>query len=177
MEQAFAGFQKGLDAVINTALKQFQDAQSQARRHAVPAIFGQGGEGDPKGKTFGDWLVNVAILTTGKGDRTVAAKRLDEVYASSFAPWQKAAMGESCGVTGGYVVPPEFYEQLMQVVAEQTFFRKRAFVQPMAARPCCSPISTSPRSRAAGISPFFGGVMPTGPRRPRPARRRSRSSR
>jgi hypothetical protein len=38
MEQAFAGFQKGLDAVINTAFKHFADAQTQARGHAVPAI-------------------------------------------------------------------------------------------------------------------------------------------
>ena len=60
MEQAFAGFQKGLDAVINTALKQFADAQSQARRHAVPALFGPGQGGDPDGKTFGDWLLTVA---------------------------------------------------------------------------------------------------------------------
>jgi hypothetical protein len=64
MEQAFAGLQKGLDAVINTALKQFQDAQSQARKHAGPTLFGPG---DPHGKTFGDWLLQVAIVTTGKG--------------------------------------------------------------------------------------------------------------
>ncbi len=54
MEQTFAGFQKGLDAVINTALKQFQDARSRSRRLAVPAIFGPGGEGDTHGKSFGD---------------------------------------------------------------------------------------------------------------------------
>jgi hypothetical protein len=66
MEQAFAGFQKGLDAVIAAALKQFQDAQSQARRHSVPAIFGPGGDGDPHGETFGDWLVQVAIVQSGK---------------------------------------------------------------------------------------------------------------
>jgi hypothetical protein len=46
LEQAFAGFQKGLDAVINAQLKGFQDAQSQARRRSVPAIFGPTGEGD-----------------------------------------------------------------------------------------------------------------------------------
>jgi hypothetical protein len=48
MEQAFGGFQKGLDAVIQTALKQFADAQTRSRRHAVPAIFGEHGDGDPK---------------------------------------------------------------------------------------------------------------------------------
>ena len=36
MEQAFGGFQKGLDAVIQTALKQFADAQTKSRRGANP---------------------------------------------------------------------------------------------------------------------------------------------
>jgi hypothetical protein len=60
MEQAVASFQKGLAAVINTALKHFADARTQARRHAVPAIFGPGGDGDADGKTFGNWLLTVA---------------------------------------------------------------------------------------------------------------------
>ena len=113
MEQAFAGFQKGLDAVIQTALKQFQDAQSQARKFAVPAIFGPAGQGDPDGRTFGDWLVCVAKAGS-KNHRAAAEgqKRLDEVYKSMFSEWQqKTALGESSGVTGGYVVPPDFYQQ------------------------------------------------------------------
>jgi hypothetical protein len=78
MEQAFSGFQKDLDAVINAALKQFQGAQQKSRKNAVPAIFGDNGDGDPHGKTFGDWLVNVAVATTGKGDRAAAVKRLNK---------------------------------------------------------------------------------------------------
>ncbi len=81
----FAGFQKGLDAVINSALKHFADGQGQARRHAVPAIFGPGQGGDPAGKTFGDWLLTVARA----GARNVkparlAQQRLETVGGSSF---------------------------------------------------------------------------------------------
>jgi hypothetical protein len=54
---------KQLDALINQSLKAFADAQGQARRHAVPVIFGPGGEGDTK-KSFGDWCLAVA-----RGDR------------------------------------------------------------------------------------------------------------
>src|ERR1700731_4933059 len=111
MEQAFTGFQKGLDAVIGTALKQFQDAQGHARKFAAPAIFGPGGDGDPHGRSFGDWLLPGAALgssKTGPRAKADAQDRLDKVYGSSFAPWQKAAMGESSGTTGGYIVPPEF---------------------------------------------------------------------
>ncbi len=50
---------KSLDAVINATLTKFKEAQSQAKRHAVPAIFGEGANGDPK-KNFGDWLYKVA---------------------------------------------------------------------------------------------------------------------
>jgi HK97 family phage major capsid protein len=159
MEQAFSGFQKGLDAVINAALKQFADAQHKSRKNAVPAIFGNDGEGDPHGKTFGDWLVNVAVATTGKGDRGAAVKRLNDVYASDFRPWQKAAMGESSGTTGGYVVPPDFYQQLLAISAEANLFRQLAFVQPMASATLQFPYLDITTVQSAGNSPFFGGVI------------------
>jgi HK97 family phage major capsid protein len=161
MEQAFGGFQKGLDAVINASLKSFQEAQSQARRHAVPALFGAEG-GDPSGKTFGDWLVQVATLGSSKTSpkaKGAAQERLEKIYSSSFQPWQKAALGESSGATGGYIVPPEFYQQLLQVAAENSTFRQRAFVQPMASATLQFPYLDITTAQAAGNSPFFGGVI------------------
>jgi len=162
MEQAFAGFQKGLDAVIGTALKQFQDAQGQARKFAAPAIFGPGGDGDPHGRSFGDWLVQVAVLgssKTGPRAKADAQDRLDKVYGSSFAPWQKAAMGESSGTTGGYIVPPEFNQQLLAIAAEDNTFRQYGFVQPMASATMQFPFLDATTVQTAGNSPFFGGVI------------------
>jgi hypothetical protein len=49
-----------------------------------------------------------------------------------FNAWQKAALGESSRVTGGYIVPPDFYNALLSLAAEENTFRQRAFVQPMA---------------------------------------------
>jgi HK97 family phage major capsid protein len=160
MEQAFAGFQKGLDAVIQSALSQFQDAQSQSRRLAIPALFGPGGQGDPHGKSFGDWLVAVARAGS-KNQKTAAEgqKRLDEVYQSGFNPWQKAALGESSGVTGGYIIPPEFYDQLLVIAAEESTFRQYAFVQPMASATMQFPYLDITTAPSAGTSPFFGGVI------------------
>jgi HK97 family phage major capsid protein len=160
MEQAFSGFQKGLDAVISTALRQFQDAQSQARRHAVPAIFGPQGDGDPK-QNFGDWLVCVA-RTSGKNHKAAAeaSDRLEKVYGSSFSQWQqKAPMGETSGSTGGYIVPPDFYHQLLQIAAEQNTFRQNAFVMPMASATLQFPFLDITTVQSAGVSPFFGGVQ------------------
>jgi HK97 family phage major capsid protein len=158
LEAAFGKFTQGLDGIINAALKQFQDAQAQARRHSVPAIFGDTG-GDPQ-KNFGDWLVNVAAATVGKGQRRIdAATRLEKVYGSDFAPWQKAALAEASGTTGGYIVPPQFYDQLLQIAAEDNTFRQRAFVQPMASATLQFPYLDITTVQSAGVSPFFGGVQ------------------
>ena len=139
---------KSLDAVINATLTKFKEAQSQAKRHAVPAIFGEGANGDPK-KNFGDWLYKVA-----KNDRAT----LEKDYGSTFNPWQKAALAESSGVTGGYIVPPEFYDQLLAIAAENNVFRQYAFVQPMACATLQFPYLDITTAQSAGTSPFFGGV-------------------
>ena len=162
MEQAFSGFQKGLDAVINASLKQFQDAQARSRRGAVPIIFGEGNDGDPHGKTFGDWLVQVAILGIPKATpqaKTAAQDRVEKVYLSTYNAWQKAAMAESSGTTGGYAVPPDFYQQLLAIAGEESTFRQFGFVQPMASATMQFPFLDITTAQAAGNSPFFGAVI------------------
>jgi HK97 family phage major capsid protein len=163
LEGAFTKFTQSLDGIISASLKAFQDAQGQARRHSVPLIFGEGHGGDPK-KNFGDWLVNVAVATTSKHTqkRIDAANRLEKEYGSLFSEWQqKAALGESSGVAGGYVVPPDFYDQLLAVAAEESTFRRRAFVQPMASATLQFPFLDITTVQSAGVSPFFGGVQAT----------------
>ena len=141
---------QSMDQVINLALKKVAEAQSQSRKNAVPAIFGASGEGDPK-KNFGDFCLAVA-----RGDR----KYLEKHYNSTFVEYTaKAALAEASGVTGGYVVPPEFYQGLMQISAEDTFFRQRAFVMPMASATLMFPYLDITTVQAAGVSPFFGGVQ------------------
>ncbi len=150
VENALAGWTKGLDAIINQTLKQFADAQAQSKRHGIPALFGAGGSGDPK-KSFGDWALAVA-----RGDRSY----LEKHYGSTFVAWQqKAALAEASGVTGGYTVPPEFYQQLQTIMAEQTFIRPRAFVVPMASATLQMPYLDVTTVQSAGVSPFFGGVQ------------------
>src|SRR6266446_4557587 len=100
VEQAAGKLTQGVDGVINLALKQFADAQAQARRHAVPAIFGSDGASalgrDPK-KNFGDWLLHVARQDDGYLEKTYGSVRT------------KAALADARGTVGGYTVPPEFY--------------------------------------------------------------------
>jgi HK97 family phage major capsid protein len=152
LEGAFTKFTQSLDGIINASLKAFADAQSRSRRHAVPAIFGDGHSGDPD-KNFGDFCLCVA---------TKNHKKLEEVYKSFPVDTQgmrvKAALAESSGSTGGYVVPPDFYQQLLAVVAENTFIRPRAWVQPMASATLQFPYLDVTTVQSAGVSPFFGGV-------------------
>jgi HK97 family phage major capsid protein len=150
MESALSGFTRGLDTIVNETLKQFSQAQSLARKHSVPAIFGAVGNGDPR-KSFGDWL-----LACARND----ARYLEKHYGSSFVAWQtKAALAESSGVTGGYTVPPELFEQLMTIVAETAFLRPRAFVIPMASASLQIPYLDITTAPSAGVSPFFGGLQ------------------
>jgi HK97 family phage major capsid protein len=51
---------------------------------------------------------------------------------NNWSEQTKAALGESAGVTGGHIVPPDFYYGLLQVAAEVATFRALASVQPMA---------------------------------------------
>jgi HK97 family phage major capsid protein len=146
---------RGLNNTITQTLKDFAAAQSKSRKHAVPAIFGEGGEGDPT-KNFGDFCLCIA---------TKNIKRLEEVYKAQQADEkgnpisQKAALAESSGVTGGYIVPPDFYNQLLAVAAEKALIRPRAWVQPMASATLQFPYLDITTVQSAGVSPFFGGVQ------------------
>src|SRR5260370_34295185 len=48
MEALTTNVTNSLNSVVEVTLKRFQEAQEQARKNSVPAIFGPGGTGDPK---------------------------------------------------------------------------------------------------------------------------------
>ena len=150
LEQALGGFTRGLDAVINETLGRFGQAQGLSRKNAIPLLFGEGGAGDPR-KSFGDWCLAVA-----RNDRLY----LEKHYGSQFTEWStRAALAEASGTTGGYTVPPEFHQQLLQIVSEETFIRPRAFVLPMGSATMLIPYLDVSTVQSAGVSPFFGGVQ------------------
>jgi HK97 family phage major capsid protein len=158
MEAAMTKVSESVGQIIDTTLKRFQEAQEQARRNSVPAIFGTQGEGDPK-RNFGDWLRHAITATTGKPhDAMQAADYLEKTYKQSSYQ-QKAAMGETSGVTGGYTVPTQFAEQIQLLMAEDTFVRPRAFVQPVTSAVMQIPYLDVTTAQAAGVSAFFGGMQ------------------
>jgi HK97 family phage major capsid protein len=150
LEGALERHARNLDAVVNRSLRSFADAQSQSRRVSVPALFGAHGEGDPR-KSFGDWCLAVA-----RNDR----RYLEKHYGSHFQEWTvKAALAEASGVAGGYTVPPEYRQELLELMAEETFIRPRAFVMPMGSATLQLPYLDVTTVQSAGVSPMFGGVQ------------------
>src|SRR5207253_3221559 len=106
LEGAFKKFSAGLDSMIDQSLKQFANAQGQARKHAVPAIFGPDdvGNGDPH-HSFGDWL-----LAVRRGDSKYLVEKYDSYQVEggdgrSRLSDQKSAMVSTSGTSGGYTVP------------------------------------------------------------------------
>jgi HK97 family phage major capsid protein len=149
MEQAFGGFQKGLDAVIQTALKQFADAQSKSRRHAVPAIFGEHGDGDPK-KTFGAFLIAVAQ----RDQKTL------ESLGSRFNGWDaKVALNEQTGTQGGYTVPTQFHDELFGLIKDMSIVESRATQVPASTAVLEIPVLDITQTPTAGETAYFGGVQ------------------
>jgi HK97 family phage major capsid protein len=158
METAMTNLSNGLNAIIEATLKRFQEAQEQARRNSAPLIFGPGNDGDPK-RNFGDWLAHAITATTGKPkDALAAADYLEKEYRQSSYQ-RKAALGESSGVTGGYTVPTQFADKIQAIMAEDTFIRPRAFVQPMNSASMQVPYLDITTAQAAGVSAFFGGMQ------------------
>jgi HK97 family phage major capsid protein len=159
---------KSLNDQITEAVKRVADAQAKSRKNAIPALFGEGGEGDPR-RCFGDWCLQVATLgslKTTPSQKSAAADKLEKVYHSAQGKWSsavdahfKAALGESSGATGGYIVPPDFYQQLLAIAAEESTFRPNAFVMPMNSATLHFPYLDISTAQAAGNSPFFGGVI------------------
>lgn len=145
---------QGMGSAIDAALKQFANAAGMSRRGGQPLIFGPGGNGDP-GQTFGKFLLAV---------RNHDVKALDK-FGSHWidAEGQTKAVdlegGE--GALGGFLIPDQFINSLLSLMAEKAIVRPRATVVPMAGRTVRWPALRHSAAPSAGDSAFFAGVSMT----------------
>jgi HK97 family phage major capsid protein len=141
-----------LHRAIDARLKEFAQAQTRSRRHAIPILFGEDGDGDPK-QTFGQFLLAVRRRDQAALDR----------MGSRFCEWehtgQKVALSTQTGTQGGYTVPTEFHNRLMALVTEMAIVRPRATLVPMAGRTVQVPILDVTTAPTAGDTAFLGGVV------------------
>lgn len=155
MTSTLGKFTQGLENAVDSALRDFAQAQTQSRRNAILRIFGDGGQGDPT-HTFGSFL-----LAVRRGDR----KALEEM-GSTYQDWTgepqgKAALTSSDGTQGGYTVPAQFLDQLLALTAEQSVVERRATRIPMASRSIHVPALDVESAPASGDTAFFGGLKAT----------------
>lgn len=70
----------------------------------------------------------------------------------------KAAMSESSGSAGGYLVPLDYSTLLLAAVDENSFVEPRATVLPMSSLETACPTVDFTTANSAGTGPFFGGI-------------------
>ena len=131
-----------LSASVNKAVNRFLAVRSGSRRFHREAI---GPDVDPQ-HCFADFLSRVRL------DDHRGLEKHYQCYS------RKAAMNETSGLTGGYLVPVELQYSILESVAEQSIFRPRAFIQPMSTREILLPTVRIETVQAAGTTPLLGGL-------------------
>jgi HK97 family phage major capsid protein len=132
-----------LSDAISNLIDRYRDACALARKFHGELL----GKGVDPEHSFGDFLCRIA-----RGDRA----GLEKCYGSVVT---KTALSASAGgVTGGYTVPEELRHDLLKDLAEESLFRPRALVVPMASAPVRLPLPDATTAQSAGVPPFFGGI-------------------
>ena len=83
-------------------------------------------------------------------------KRMD---ASKTLPVEKSAMAEGTGFQGGYLVPPQWGNELLYLAWEESFLRSQCRNVPMNSRSFFYPVLNQTASPPNGGSAFFGGIL------------------
>jgi HK97 family phage major capsid protein len=140
---------KGMNSAMELVLKEFAKKATLSRKNGVPAIFGEGNEGDVK-KTFGCFLLSI---------RNRDHKSL-EAMGSRFVDWDtKAALNTQTGVEGGYTVPEQHITDLLQIAGEASIVQKRATKIPMTSGEAKIPALNVTTAPTAGETAFLGGIQ------------------
>ena len=145
-----------------------KEERAPAKPDRIESVRG-GSEGE-KTRTFGDFLKQLAIQAnrnSTRGELERAQERLSNLYRSEFRPWDGTRsqevrdIAQSAGTTGGYLVPSDFYAELMRVAAEESIVRPRARVIPMSTDTIDIPALDQTTAPSAGNTSFYGGVVAT----------------
>lgn len=119
----------------------------------------------PRRKSLVDFLNLVRKARSGERDQYQAQKVLEKEYRTGWVTKtadgivRKAAMSVTSGTTGGYLLPVDFSDALLEAVVEESFIYPRATVIPMFSLELQAPkIDAETATTVAGVSSLFGGV-------------------
>jgi len=108
-------------------------------------------------KSFADWLRG-ALNRKSSYLREAYGSELGRQDYSHLTPSQKAAMATNAGNVGGHLMPRQYAQEVMAVVAELGFVRGRAQVVGMTENSMLYPLLDVTTAQTAGTSPFSGGL-------------------
>lgn len=174
-----SGFQPYKEEWPVEKLKALGDAYNS---RAAIDMFCRKSNGKPKLTGMGPALVRLAAMSGQNDARAIAkAQGMPDTYDQDnleqeygFATVAKArtkgirglngevrkvALAEGSGTTGGYVVPPQFMNELLTIAAEDGFIEQRAKVLPMTSRTAQWPMLDITTAQSTGTSPYFGGIV------------------
>jgi len=138
---------RGSDA-LTRGIFRWLNGRSNARKFHKEIL---GEEVDP-GYCFADFMANVYLAKKEKSSD--ASKRLHSTYQ------RKSAMSETQGTLGGYLVPEDFSQELMQDISDESFFWPLAHVEEMRSLNKQLPVSDATTVPSAnGVAPFWGGLQ------------------
>lgn len=92
---------------------------------------------------------------------TVSKAKTHGVPTGPNGQVRKTALAEGSGQTGGYLIPPQFMNELLTIAAEDGFIEQRAKVIPMNSRTATWPMLDITTNQGTGVSPYFGGIVAT----------------
>lgn len=94
------------------------------------------------------------------GPRSVQkAKNAGVPWEPAGSQIRKTALSEMSGVTGGYLIPPQYQAELLTIQAEEAFFKPRCRVQPMNALTVQWPTLDITSAQSSGVNPYFAGIV------------------
>lgn len=102
-----------------------------------------------------------ADLEKDYGFKSYSKARSDGIKGISGEVRKATALAEGAGITGGYLVPPQFQSELLTIAAEDAFIEPRARILPMTTRTAMWPMLDITTNYGDGITPYYGGVIAT----------------
>jgi len=129
--------------------------QNSAKAKDVGYVAPDSEDDNPEVKSFGDWLIAV---------RNGNVNRLRSVYGTKNyredGEYQKAALAEQTGPTGGYLVPKDFGDLIIGMVEDFSVLRRAgATIVNMVGKSREVPVLDIETAPSAGDTSFAGGVI------------------
>ncbi len=100
---------------------------------------------------FKDWAEFLVAVKHGRDPRLTPIESL-------MSGNERKALAEGAGASGGFLVPPEHYSQMLEISAEEAIVRPRAFLMPMGSRSITFPKLNQVEAPDSGHTAFYGGV-------------------